>query len=357
MYDSNESKISSNADYIRQIGGATYYYPKGAVEFKPTEFSYKILAKRYNIYDSSKKYNLKIKCNDSAASKKLMNIFGEAPDNNICPSNIWVNNKDKSDIALTSNSSDIDFMFLLAGSTLPDYNSYIDSNVNVWMLIDFSSYYTGTNAILDTHTSDGTITDYTTLNKILNSEIGASSLVTFSNNTTTSQFVGYTAVKMFSDTLVPVIVLEKKNGAYLIISDISIIDTNETRINSNANLIYEMLMYTYLNNYISYIKNNEWITDVTPNYYEKNYKLYPFNQNRNKVLLSTIFPDETCSLVKFEIYNDNGVVEATSDQATVYFSKKSSYSDSVLPTSYTSIYSSNKCIVYYPNNIYKIEDS
>lgn len=261
----------NNADILqRTLNGKYQYIPKSSISFQPDRFDFYVLGKKRLQYDSSKLYNLTVSCVDHpdyyTLAKNLIKVFGDAPKRKICPANISINNQDTSLYNFTS--GDIinkDFVFIETENGV-DYKNYgteealkidkeiyLNNNTNIWITSETNS----TLKIKESKTKKSF-----NLKKNLAIKTTEMSSYYYFDINDFSNTQDITVHNIFSETQIPILILEHKNKAFEIISHSSFLENIET----NKDVFYEALLYVFFNSYKRSNTINQWITNEMPDY-------------------------------------------------------------------------------------------
>lgn len=330
FFDKNNNKIPG-ASYLERDGAKYKFKPElvpGTSSFVPLDFSYNIVGKRNSSYRSDNQYNLKISCVDNLPdlqlSNKLIPLFGNAPDRGLCPSNISVNNKNKT-LQLLTNSAvrDNDFIFI-ESSNGNQYKKYwtagIQYNANETVYYDGQRYrcttqHTSALTWGDDQKNDSDILFWEIVSDMYDSSVdtnielindylqyntnvwicsedyincqksSAKTIVSVTNPVAIKidnmQFdYGFDISSMvqtdnviihniFNSNIVPVLIYEYIDKGFVIVTPKEFMNN----INQYADLFYEVLMQVYLKAYIQSTTYNDWIADMVPTYIVSNGKL------------------------------------------------------------------------------------
>lgn len=356
---SNFSEID-NEVVLKRVENKYQYVPNAELSFVPLTFEYSVIGKKTLKYNAASTYNLKIGCaeaNDKLLSKSLIKIFGDASDKGLCPENIRINNKDLMQESLLNGSiADLDFVFVQSkkGDTYIDteinipYEEYLSSHTNMWLCID-------------------------TLTPLLNTQINYKEPIIYNNSNnkliaTNNIFEKATfqenylppptkEILLFDHTTqTPIIVKEYKDKGHIIISTTDFIKQSK----ENYKLIYETLLYIYLNAYIENAPITQWICDKQPDYVVKNGQLSVENDFKSLKkyyeLLGFNNPSDV-SLININISTSHVKIKSISNDY-VLFEKISNMdnADPQKPEGCISIYTPRQDIVFIKDFIYIVEE-
>ena len=316
-FNKYEEEVSGKDLYKKQ--GSKYYYT-APYEFTPNKFSYAVTIKKNMVYKSSNKYNINIACidnaNDLELSSKLSKIFINPQDRQLVPLNVSINHNKSNLTSLIDMSFDeADFVFM---KTFNGYiidpvseeeagiNTFLDSNINVWVGCDDHYEYKITNDDLGymTFNSVGAFTEF----ELKRSILSTNTLVTSNNyfNMNRKEFNSTTNKKfynIFTKALSPVLIIEHVGRGFEIISHNEVLENPE----KHKNLIYEVMMYVHLLSYKRSKRVSEWITYTCPDYEVVNNKLYTKSNFSSHISLNELFDIQygDYSIFQIDIYDDN----------------------------------------------------
>lgn len=359
-YDADNFYEVTDEDLLRRVGDLYQYVPKAELSFVPITFDYSVVGKKTATYNYSTSYDLKVGCIETQSnilSKALIKIFGNAPDKGICPPNITVNNKDLMQESLLSGDvRDLDFVFIqskkgqnyLESNTAIPFDDYLAAHTNVWLCVD------DLKPLLNTRLNYKNPILYADSNNTLVATNNIIEKATFQESylpPPTSEIV------MFDHaTRAPFIVKEYKDKGYIIISTTDFINQST----ENYKLIYEAMLYIYLNMYIENVPITQWICDTHPDYVVKNGELSTENQFKslkkyyellgfnNASEVSLVSVNISTSYVKLKsVLNDYVLFEKliTKDNA-----------DPQKPDDCISIYTPRQNVIFVKDFIYMIEE-
>ena len=269
----NEAVNTDNL--LTRVGDSYYYRPKDMITFKPQFFNYNATIKRKLEYKISNTYNINIACIDDPdsldLSQRIASGFSNPSSREITPPNISIN-KNRIDAQAFSDMSGEDCDVVIIES--PDGKYYDDSlnpllinkedflnnNMTIWLASDFNLEYP--------HENEFGGMDFQIANPILNNKAKINSETYFS----------YSALpynpnviyhNIFIGDKMPVVIVEHIGRGYEIISSSEIIKD----IPKNINLMYECILYCYLNSYKKTEDLAQWICSSVPDYQIESGKL------------------------------------------------------------------------------------
>lgn len=301
--------FNENNDFVEDIilkrYGTTYVYePIDGNEFVPETFSTNALIKKKLKYRNDKNYDIKVGVIENGISldisSKLISIFGDANKRGICPPNITINSGSMIPQSLVSNFiKDVDILFIKSknGSTITtdsdgkliiDYDDLLlKKHTNIWLLVeDFEECMSISDRLFP-------ITENLHLGEnIDNPCLYSKNNDYYINNEKKIVFIPKTVNSLFPESDYSyyiyhpsVLILERKNGGYVIVTHNSILNN----LKSAAKLIYETIMYTYLNSYYLTEYKSSWITDDLVDYTFK--KSTKYTQRHEKIKLNDLVPN------------------------------------------------------------------
>lgn len=360
FFDENRNLID-NTNIMQRDKDKYYYVPVNAVSFNPQRFNYSVVGKKKIEYRTDIQYDLKVACIDNESmdlSRHLIKVFGDAPDRQICPANITVNNKDISFYSLiNSGVQENDFIFIRSNdgvnykdtSTAIDYDLFLNEHTNVWVSVENFPYQL-----------------IPTANK---TDIGLKKPILYSNppmmnyvfdTTELPQDSNVVYHNIFKNTFAGVLIKEVPNKGFIIMTPAEFM----VNIESNSKLLYEIMMYVYLKSYIESATINDWITDVIPDYVVMNNKLTKKTSFSSNVEFYRLlgFSQAEVDLIDVKISPENVRFAGIQNDFIIfrkeYTGVNQKYADPQKPTSDTiSVFTPRQNVVYYKNFIYNIEDA
>ena len=352
LFDNNDKPVN-NQIYLKRNGNAYYFEPINSIEFIPTEFRYNVLIAREDTFKSNIQYKLKIAAYDSDIAEKLIGMVNS--ESQIKPKNITVNDGSLIPESLINMSlSEADFLFINKNN-ISNIDSYLNNHVNLWILSDnFEGIMT----------KDENIESY----ELNNSQIYSNSIYTldgytkvkFDINQELSDYpkTDYQYINLFNNAI-PVLLLKKENGGFVIFSHSSILDHTDTCYQ----LIYEIIAAVYLNSYFETETRTSYITDDKIDYYltmNKKYGEYHPRINLPEILFSDGFNTGINYNTVSIILDNNDIIYVGQNHYGDILLKKNNRSDPEKTGNMISFYTSNNTVVIFDssNNIIKtIEDN
>lgn len=349
-YD-NYFEIDNN-EVLKREDERYIYMPSGSISFMPQRFSYSIIGKKKLTYMTNKTYNLKVGCSSETLSKQLIKLFGAAPEQKICPSNIWVNNKDVSHMSLINQTiEDMDFMFIDSDNGKCykrttkeiDKEAFLNQSVNVWTISDTIPF---TSAEGTTQINQNVLYN--------NVQVDNSLFLTSS----IPQKEGTILHHICSGTTTIAAIYEHTGKAFEIITKSSLFE----HIDKNIKAIYEILFYVYKMSYKRTAPTIDWITDEVPDYVIVDNKLTFKDKftSKKKIHESFSLNADEIDFVDVIIDKDNVVVDKFVNNYIVfkklYTDQYAEFADPKRPTNGKSIYTARQNIVYFDDFVYMIEE-
>lgn len=363
-----------HASLIQRTVTGYQYIPLNSLSFSPETFDYEIIVKKKLQYNSQRTYNLKVGCiddvNNTYLSENLIKVFGDASSRGICPTNIWINNKDLSVNSLTDGLiKDLDFVFIAStdGKSYKKYNidngvyenvmdinkEFLSNQTNVWFSVDNFPITLTNNEIIISNPI--TFKSFSINTKSFDQSSITKTLFVVDNETQEE-----INLHLICKDKTCVIIKEYKNKGFVIYSPKDFF----INIDKNIKLLYEVLFYIYKNSYLKSEKINQWITDTIPDYVITNNKITTidkfstaksiyeiFNMSKDELDFAKIIINKENVFMK-GIYNDHILFEKK------YKDSFSKYSDPGKPNSnMISIYTPQKQIIYFDEIIYSIVDN
>ena len=381
LFDKYDNKINYEdmiQDFSKDDTGKYVYIPKSnSIKFIPKNFEYYIKAKKKIKYQSNMIYNINTLADYKDLANTLMQIFGDAANRNLGPSNVMINNRDLSLNKITEmDIADSEISFFL----LKDFNTMIDKNGKDFTFNKkyyFDEYDTSLffivkndNVIRD---YEGASINYSKVNLLLSNvnykyEIDKGSLYNHAYINTKYYFnipqdTEYTKYySLFSnESKTPILIEDNINKGIVVYISEEIINN----IKDNYKIIYENILYAYLNGYIRSNILTEWIADEMPDYIVKDNRLIKKNKFTSSLTAAEIFD------LKLNEFKDlNVIIDANKYPYVKYDGLYNNYlsfikykgvdniytDPQVKPDGYISIYTNDE-IYFFKNFVYKINDN
>lgn len=295
---------------LTRVGDKYYYRPKDMISFEPQRFNYTATIKTNIAYKIANRYNINIACVDDVdsldLSKRIAAGFSNPSAREIVPPNISINNNRLDAYTFTDMSiTDCDVLFIESPDgihyddsqkpTEIDKILFLNNNAAIWIASDYNKNYPYENT--------SSFDEYTIKTPILNSKTSMLSDVYFDINAMPyNPNVIYHNI--FNGNKAPILVVEHIGKGYEIISHSSILNN----IEENIKVMYEVIMFCYLNRYETTINLRQWITSEIPDYQIESGKLVKKKYFMSDVDLYKYFNLKASELI---LYNVNIVDEHT----------------------------------------------
>lgn len=317
----NRFKEEVNTTNLMQYTNQKWYYmPDNIIKYTPKFFLWKAMVKKNMSYCIDTVYNININCYNAYMSNKLSPVFTGASNNGYVPSNIRINNNQlTADTFMNMPVESSDFCFIATANaayyddecTKPiDVYEYFEKGCNLWIACEDARSFNESYEMLS---SIDNVT-YRLNSPIINSNSSIMCDTYFNLN----RIVATSGVNIHNifdkDGNSPILILEYVNGGFVIISHTSLFDDNHQA--AGFPIVFETLMYTFMNSYKStdYIK--EWITYKVPDYEVIGTTLTTKNNFTSNTNLATYFGinAKDMSLVNISIIDDYNTRTAISDE-------------------------------------------
>lgn len=321
----NRFKEEVNTTNLMQYTNQKWYYmPDNIIKYTPKFFLWKAMVKKNMSYCIDTVYNININCYNAYMSNKLSPVFTGASSNGYVPSNIRINNNQlTADTFMNMPVENSDFCFIATANaayyddecTKPiDVYEYFEKGCNLWIACEDARSFNESYEMLS---SIDNVT-YRLNSPIINSNSSIMCDTYFNLN----RIVATSGVNIHNifdkDGNSPILILEYVNGGFVIISHTSLFD--DSHQTAGFPIVFETLMYVFMNSYKStdYIK--EWITYRVPDYEVIGNTLATKNNFTSNTNLSTYFGinSKDMSLVNISIIDDFNTRSAVSDEDLDY---------------------------------------
>ena len=295
---------------LTRVGDKYYYRPKDMISFEPQRFNYTATIKTNIAYKIANRYNINVACVDDVdsldLSKRIAAGFSNPSAREIVPPNISINNNRLDAYTFTDMSiTDCDVLFIESPDgihyddsqkpTEIDKILFLNNNAAIWIASDYNKNYPYENT--------SSFDEYTIKTPILNSKTSMLSGVYFDINAMPyNPNVIYHNI--FNGNKAPILVVEHIGKGYEIISHSSILNN----IEENIKVMYEVIMFCYLNRYETTTNLRQWITSEIPDYQIESGKLVKKKYFMSDVDLYKYFNLKASELI---LYNVNIVDEHT----------------------------------------------
>ena len=317
----NRFKEEVNTTNLMQYTNQKWYYmPDNIIKYTPKFFLWKAMVKKNMSYCIDTVYNININCYNAYMSNKLSPVFTGASNNGYVPSNIRINNNQlTADTFMNMPVENSDFCFIATANaayyddecTKPiDVYEYFEKGCNLWIACEDARSFNESYEMLS---SIDNVT-YRLNSPIINSNSSIMCDTYFNLN----RIVATSGVNIHNifdkDGNSPILILEYVNGGFVIISHTSLFD--DSHQTAGFPIVFETLMYVFMNSYKStdYIK--EWITYRVPDYEVIGTTLTTKNNFTSNTNLATYFGinAKDMSLVNISIIDDYNTRTAISDE-------------------------------------------
>ena len=363
---------------LQRQAGKYVYLPSDAKEFVPQEFSFSVLAKRNTSIRSDRNYDFKVGVYDTDGAKemanKLISICGDAPYRGIAPSNVFINGG-RTDTAsmLTKDGKGFDFVFIKSASTeflesgeAVPYEKLLDSHANLWVTLTDEGCQKCFESIED---KEG----YSVFGikqsgrgfSVAEYDDHRAGITTFTNGNygyrarhdpKLKGMVGFRKlIPQLAEEKSPVIICEKPNGCYIVISHESMLNN----IDKFYPFIYSVMEELYVRSYCMTRMRSLWIVDDPVDYMGS--LDVPFHKKHPPVNIHDIFQGEIpCmeggSVVYVHTDSSNVVLDHIANDGSIYF-KKIERTDPAKDLGETSIFTYKHTVVSYKGNRDKVVES
>lgn len=306
----NKFKEKVNMDnLLTRVGNKYYYQPKNMVSFTPQTFKYKATIKKKLDYKIANKYNLNIAAVDDPdsldLSQRMASAFSNPGFRNLTPPNISVNNNRTDIFSFTDITlSDTDFLFIESpdgiyydDSQNPikiDKDLFLNNNTNLWIAADLHLDYI--------HENMNALTEFHLQNPKINSNAKIMSDTYFNMNALPyNPNVIYHNI--FRGDKAPILIIEHIGKGYEILSHSKMLKD----ITLNANLLFEVLMFCYLQGYKSTESLTQWISNEVPDYQIESNKLQKKKYFISDLNVFKYFGLKDSELIMYEVRIDEDI--------------------------------------------------
>ena len=328
LFFDGEDKIITNNSSIKRVGNKFTYVPQNTTEFTPEQFSCYARIRRTMQYKENKSYNLNVcvadETNDLSVCEKMISIFGDAYKRGICPPNVKINNgsiKIESLIERAISESDFAFIKSEDGINLPhDFSmeKILEYNTTVWLMCDDFVGFQDTPEGYTPVYKEGRLNTFyndTARKKISDKIINSAAIP--------DAYSDFEAEILYDDVLL----LSKDGSGYIIITPKSFFDN----VTENAKIVYDVLMYVFLNSWEKSRTITSWITNQPVDYMA--YSNIALGRNHKKITLEDLLQDDNFDIDdeyiinSIETDNDHVVLISMSAEHELYFRKTGEIKD------------------------------
>lgn len=303
---------------LTRVGDKYYYRPKDMISFEPQKFNYTATIKTNIAYKIANRYNINIACVDDVdsldLSKRIAAGFSNPSSREIVPPNISINNNRLDAYTFTDMSiTDCDVLFIESPDgihyddsqkpTEIDKILFLNNNTAIWIASDYDRNYPYENT--------SSFNEYSVKTPLLNSKTTMLSDVYFNINAMPyNPNVIYHNI--FNGDKAPILIVEHIGKGYEIISHSSILNN----IEDNIKVMYEVIMYCYLNRYKTTTNLTQWITSEIPDYQIESGKLVKKKYFMSDIDLYKHFNLKASELVLYNVDITDEHTNATPDDNT-----------------------------------------
>lgn len=353
FFDSNKNLLKNTE--IKRLGSSYIYEPRNVTEFSPIMFSVNAVVKKNMKFSDTEKYNLKVTVADSTQelplANQLIKIFGDGYHRNLCPSNITVNEGTLiPQYLLKYQPSESDFMFVRCNdvSHLPNqmnFQEVLNTYCNIWCFVkNHTQYIYEANKDTDFDTQEGHLNNFyrntdrkkkpSHYFKIVQTNPGDDSLLD----------LDYKLEQVYEDVLI----YSKPNTGYLIVAPDSFADN----IIDNYKIIYDVMMYVFLQSYYKTTNKLTWITNDPVDYIaqtEQKISAYHNTVNLSELLKNDNYTiGNNYNLISVNPSDTNISFVGMSNAGDLYFRKQPGYMiDPIKQDGYISYLTTRHTVLLY----------
>lgn len=374
FFDKDRNPVKVN---LKLRNNRYVYEPESSQEFLPNTFSLNALVKRRDQYDSGMEYNINIGVYKQGSSttfaKNLISLFGNAPYRGTAPANVKVNNcSTDAEALLHENDKDLDFLIVNTCNGVYsedkknqiDFSQFMNEHCNLWITVTddgYSNFFSGedenANYITQMLKFDDN-SDRPDFNNqrpvIISKDYGYAALNNAEHPLFKRSSNNYVIPSMSVRS--PIIVIEKPDTGYIVISHKNLFNS----IENYGGYIYNVIIQLYLHSYIETDSIETWITDEPVDYIGS--LNTPYRRNHPVININDMVLKKQDNISRYKIINerisrDDIFQESIDSYKNVYF-KKLLKTDPVKQSAETvSIFTVQNTVVYYDNpRIRLIED-
>ena len=294
--------------YLKRNGDKYIYSPE-CISFTPQTFLYKATIKKSMNYSIGNTYDIKAICVDDPdsldLSQRLASILINPSDREKLPANISINSNVQNISSITTGSmTETDFVFIETPDGIHyddtekpskiDLDELLTNHTNVWMALEYTTKF-------DMY-DFGVDMEYTMKNPLVlnNSTISCKKVF---NQSRIVEKTGTSYHYLFNSNIYSPVIIEEHLGKGFVIYSSEEVLKEPTKYSS---MIYEVMMYCYLNSYASTTKQKEWISDALPDYHIVNSRLSKKQSFASSLNMYNYFKlkDSEMTLYNVEIYDD-----------------------------------------------------
>ena len=275
VFDSNVkifNKYNEEIDkttVLKTKGDKYIYSPSNLIEFEPKRFLWKTTIKKSQEYKISNTYNINMAASSSSLAERMAFIFSNPSQRSIVPPNIKINNNKTTEDTFTNvTMKDTDFVLLETPNCVYYDESeekiniydYLDNNTNLWMFCRDAKGFNYEYTLLTTEQSRV----FKVKKPIIHSDVSFVSNTYFDLGLVSPKdgIVYHNIFEGDDVNACPILIMEYVNKGFVVISHYEL----TKNIELYSDLLYEVIMYIYLNSYKTSEYNQEWITTKIPDY-------------------------------------------------------------------------------------------
>lgn len=333
LFFNSKYEILDNIE-LKRNGNEYIYEPKNIIEYTPESFSCNVLIKKNITFSNNNNYNLKISVIEDGESlersSSLISIFADAYRRDIAPSNISINNKSlKPESLITSSLMENDIIFAHSSDGVNitnsdnelidiDIDNLLNNHVNLWLSIDSFE----DSLIPQKNIENITIYEDTSIFNIKQYPQNKKENEHYFIFDANKRHKNYSSdIYNYINFANSVLIIEKKDAGHLILTPNYVLNDLE----SNAKLIYEVIMYVFLRSYYLSKTAYSWITTEPIDYMSYSYNKLNINHkniNINKLLLNDDYDiGNQYRIINILISNDNVKFKGLNSNGDMYFYK------------------------------------
>lgn len=370
----DKNEILENIDFKR-VGAEYFYEVKGQTEYNPLRYDVHLEIKKNLEYKNNKIFNINVctiekKDAETPLANKLITAFADKYIYGDCPSNIIINDGNRSVESMSRAFNECNFVFLESdeGKVAEDIENrtkdeetgekmtldeLLDNHINVWA---FCKEYEN-RLIKDSVSSNSDYEINHSKNILYDSNkyyIHRSQLNIFDKE---KGFVEVESGQYYYEYLnEATLIIHKQGKGYLIITpDWYINDIRET-----YKMFYETLIYIHMNSYLRSKSLNMWITDEPVDYLAYHNKKYGRCHNiitLNDLLIGTgISPDDSYSIIDVKVSSPDVSFIGVNNNNELMFFKTGGEANPLKKNNEVSYYTTKHSIInYHEEEVYMIE--
>lgn len=364
FFDQNNKKANP---HMKRVGDIYYYEPISQTEYTPLTFQVYLKFRKQEEFWNNKQYNLLVSAIETNEDKSFINnlisIFADKYEKGFCPANIRINNGNKTAESLTEQSwQTADFVFIQSndGRHFGDLegeeneislSAILDNYTCAWLFVkDYDSHFKTVLAdgpLSTLHMENASVFNKSTYN------VSRSSITIFDQDTFQGEGQDATITYFYMNEAIQV--QHYHNKGFIIISPDWLLDN----LAETGQMIYETMMYCYLQRYYKSRRTTMWITNEPVDYLA--YHERKFNRRHNVVTVDELMTD-----YDFD-YNQSELIDVIVTTPYVYFlginnkrellfSKSGGTTDPVKGLEEQSYYTTKHTVINFTqSNLYTVE--